>query len=1477
MGSNEGKLTPVPANRLINLPQLNIPGDTLTTIRAYESRLTKETYVWAHSATKYHTIYRINQDLTTQIVYQGADLNLSSDPVHAVRGAYLFYIQKVKYLIWVDGTNWQGFLDVETSIATNSFHAPYFQLGEFEQEQYWQLPTRPPMHCMAGQWIDIAADNPVQIDMVNRMLDLTWQFRYKYIYTDGRDSEWSPISTMFYVERSENQKDAKGLPRCLSLRFPAGHPQVEKIVLAYRNCNGNAYDETNPFDFEEFKRINKYEDCIDPAIRFWERGIRKDEVDGSLIYDAATNDFVLVFCGEGTCVQIDVNETNRTENPCPITSYAMGVVENCLLLLNNVVGYDHVDCNLSDKFKVTLENPANTLCKVEYAEIKVAVIIHNIHRQVNQPIFTYGSSSVTDKKFFGGLMYRIFDTPFDHPGPYLQYFPDIQEGFIVYTEGSKNYAITKQWKDGAEYGPENDFNSGSKRRQVSRFLREGKTYVQYATVRVIKGTKGYLRLGGHRSKPSEGYADTSTTVIGILRNLSTYSARQNVIDNNRTDLYSREIYFDSCNGNVDVSNTPFVVADLSAPYTRAYAATAVIGYITDKNKNPVSRAEVDHTGVFNGFGSYDSRITDHNGFYFASWALMNMSIAAASLGIKIYIEGDGCTKVLGKQATVMQGGGAMPDVTVERDYKIEAIADYEKNNYAIVRLRVRDCRGAAMPGVPLVIKGYKAAITNISGIVSLVVRNRMFAYGQVWLERAVLMQSSSGYTNCNTNCNSCMPHWDINFPVCFSTEPVIDIKDATNNNLTVSLNPFFDIYKGLKPGGQYSFAPIFHDATGRHTWIPDDAQIVDFPTLQQMGAFGFSTIKWQIPGLLKLPKWVKYMSIARTANTAFKFMAQWVVDKVTFVDSVGKKTSSAAADKIRFSMQSLLDRNLQQLSSNVLYQWLDGDRLIIIANDAGDLFATGTGNMDFLIEGAITVKTEATTTTPETYSYELIISYDSRLKDLKEGTLIEINRPIVCDTEQPFFELCDTIDVADGEPVLKSGTLNTHDTYQLRRSITWNNIKHIFPFAFEHHSPSDFWGNRCDDRGRVFFKNIWARQIQEKQSGYLSDAILENGNRNGLSTFRSQRVKIFKSNTRGAITAAHSMDRMIKIICEHGNFIAAVGDGFIRTGRDGIARASNANEFLVETNQGSSQFGLQYEDPLACVFGDSWAMWVDTHLKALVFDDYNQPTDVTQGRIQGDFSSKLQFRENYNKGKTGTNRIRLVMGYDPVSKAAYLTFMAANFGDGFISNRQDVAIELNETYGVSILDQSIFMFGFTPEAYGCLHSSINGDVFFAFCNGMPWVHKEKNQTLFNQFFGLPVDQRMTLVLNSEPDIIKMFIAMQQQTLHKYFVDKVTCVGTDSRNGQIFMMESEIPPGCFVLRENKFSGSFLFNKLTTDVASGLWNGEALRGEFAEIYFVRDNSLNNSVTQKDNTKRVRYNELDNIFFIYTHSANSAYQTQ
>ena len=169
-------------------------------------------------------------------------LNFSLDPRYRIRHAHLFYNHNSfveqknklirKYLTWTAGNNWQGFLDVETSLATGGFNVPYYYTPD--RTQLWELPTRPSLICPPAEF-DVTSVDGLKNNLI---ADNTWEFRIKYIYTDGRETAWSPVSVMLVANTSACGISAEGQPRCVTLQIDAGGPHVEKVVLAYRNCAG---------------------------------------------------------------------------------------------------------------------------------------------------------------------------------------------------------------------------------------------------------------------------------------------------------------------------------------------------------------------------------------------------------------------------------------------------------------------------------------------------------------------------------------------------------------------------------------------------------------------------------------------------------------------------------------------------------------------------------------------------------------------------------------------------------------------------------------------------------------------------------------------------------------------------------------------------------------------------------------------------------------------------------------------------------------------------------------------------------------------------------------------------------------------------------------------------------------------------------------------------------------------------------------
>lgn len=292
-GSNAGALTPFQSTAQVCLDELLPDTGNNQCIGTYECKKTSELYYFNYNSENNHGIYRIDVDGCTQ-VYLGSCLNFSNDARYSISDhrVHLAVVSDTddiinnnifkKFLIFTDGLNPIRFIDVETSIATDSFNAtlyPYWTpLYPFcDPCEYIELATRPPYDCPKVELIDF---NEADANLPNNILYETFQFRSRYILTDSRQTAWSPISPLVYVPIA-NCENGVGSPRCFNININAGSPLVEKIQVAFRTCGtkkGTLQTDIGqdvPSTWMLYDTINKYDDCGDssPANEFWGRSI----------------------------------------------------------------------------------------------------------------------------------------------------------------------------------------------------------------------------------------------------------------------------------------------------------------------------------------------------------------------------------------------------------------------------------------------------------------------------------------------------------------------------------------------------------------------------------------------------------------------------------------------------------------------------------------------------------------------------------------------------------------------------------------------------------------------------------------------------------------------------------------------------------------------------------------------------------------------------------------------------------------------------------------------------------------------------------------------------------------------------------------------------------------------------------------------------------------------------------------------------
>ncbi len=1492
LGNNANVSTPAHGNLPITYPQP--AGDNLR-IGEYYSKVTNELYVWVYNSLSNHHIYRVNADNTVNVLLVDPKLNFSADLRYRIRHAHLFYNHDStaergnklfrKYLVWVAGDNWQGFLDVETAFATNGFTVPYFNTPD--RTQLWQLAPRPSLLCPEASY-DPTVD-PLQANLIK---DVPWQFRIQFVYTDARQSAWSPISELLVPDTlclAENQA------QCINLRLDAGGPHVEKIRLAFRNCVGSLTADQTPEWFET-DLIEKYDECLGSTMPFYQRTIRNDAAT-NFVYDAATNTFLYKFCNTGTCLPIDKAETDRNFNNIPKTSFCMVPLEKKIALINNTWGDNALDC--AELAKITIaqqERPPH--CEPELVTVKVAVIIHQMVSGgsdisgmpwpvgLNQPVYVYENvvdePGMEDKiKYYGGLRKRFKNTTHSgNPKLFNQHFEGTTGGFLVYVEGAEASARTEQNKCvGAVYQKAFVGDIDHTNEIISASLLNHEYYfIQVAKLSVVRGTKGVIRLASQLAGATSDYRNTSAAVQGIFYDRATdYDATVQITEKN-TDMISKEIYFEACDpavDEIDLTNTPFIVADLAVPDNGGgvfgiggdFFGAAVTGYLRDLQDKPVSGAWTRAGGDYIGpYANVSGTVSDYNGFYFASFPYNEGQVDdTIDIGLNFYIEGPECgeEQIGGQVRTKFQNG------VVNASSLLVDAPDYEKNYQILLKIKVEDPAGNPMAGIPISLQRAKGSTTGVDGFAYITLRREMTDQITHPLppRHMMIMQRATCYLT-QEDCDSCMPDIDITgvledfagntyeLPDCYKAIPpdvqplIYEIGNFTQINLFSTAFEY-----GYHPGGVYPFAIKLMDAAGRETFA-EKGVVVAADTIQHKGRFSFNDFYFDLANFKAPAEYVR-MSLLIGPNRAFDDFVCWAVDDVSFVDSSGTGASPAGASKILLSIRSLYDTaNMYAYGTNVKYSWVKGDRVEIIANADGKIYPDV---LQYNIEADYNNLVQPTLAEGEKRFNQLVISFDDKLTDLKVGALIQITRKLACEPAELYFECCQTIELDQGVPKVTAGRVTGFDTYFVRRGINWDQQTHIFPFPFLHHSPSDFWGDHCVSRGRVSSVNEYRKRLQYGREMRISNAFLQNGNYNGLGTFEDENVKTFTGEQRGDIVYAISKEQIFMMICERDNFIINSATDYVRVAANGQLVALPPDNLVSEAQvKIVGNYGCRYEDIDSVVVGDGWVFWIDRMNKLPVFNDWQQARDASVHPQDGPQVSsyfKTKFRFFPQNGQ-------IVCGYDSVSNNIMVTFRY--FPDDYVHSRREFDFVQNETIAFCATDwRWPTTYSFTPEGYSCFPGNDAGEVFIVFAKGLPYLHRAVGSTVFNSFFGVAADEVFEFIINELPEKVKGFLAMQLQTDIPWFADRITSsLGHTSRLPPAFAKK---------LTEGKFDCHFLM-----DERKDLYNGPQLRGNWLRVRMVRDNSVNYGWNTIDPAKQVMYSEFDRIIARFQFSEQSAYNT-
>jgi len=1395
------------------------------------SRATQEIYVLFFSEVSHDLdqLYRI-RDGVCQTVFKGRELNLQNDPVHfAGEGRMVVYDlcqgeQSRTYIVYTDSFNTQRFFCVEDCIATNSFDPvayPRFDLTDREILIALGIPS--PNDCISVK--------PVKTDKVmNRLKYKTFQFRVQFVDVYGRPSEHGVISDLFY------QSDCAAESDCLELAFDAGGPMVSKINIEFRdNCSG---------EWSIYETLTKYEDCEKP---WWLR-----PVSTALQYDQATNKIRYRFCGDRECRPVPSVETQRGENPLPLISESVFNMAGGIGFAGNTYGRKPFDCAVMDKVKVEVEKPAAIPGggpAFKTRNIEVWMEIYNPYIKETQAVWRQEDQVVWGGLGDGG---RREDAV---AGLYGQYFGDKdQGGFIGYLSNGQA-AISTQYvfKDGGwlKRGVVDDMNEVRDNRWLQKF-----------EFKNIRPGRYIFRIAGHRSLLTEEYKATSTYFIGVVPQQDKLPR-----SDDRTDM--REVVIDVCEKDYDsfTANQIPIVWDLTDPSKNISTKRGVRkteGYVYETESNGKGLIPIEGALVGSTASTWVRRCyhTDYNGFWFHATKDKRHRVAIdvlhnckwEQLGKKEWDDAmhwsDFFTKPLAYTVVpgffTDEGGMILMDL-----YASKVWSDYAKGECNRIRVKgkVTDCvTGSGVKGVTVSITNGQPVSTNSKGEYELILHD----FHQDPHTRRVffLAQGKCSLVGCDDQV--CIPSQSISSELpCPAT-----CARRTVTLQEVKLKTVAEKLHGLQLGGTYGFAIHAVDWMDRKNFRQSAPHLyLNIPTVNEMGVFEYPKIKWSFADDITFPSWVKKLYFSYTKNIAFSDFISWVVDRFEFIDNTGNP-NNISPRQIKIYYSSLNEYNKQNnFSTNSTWQIVDEkdaltitDKVQFVANGDGVLFPKPiTELVRFDKDGRY-----------------FLIDYNQDLADLKEGALIKLIRETECEGADLFAEVCESVDVVDGRPVRNFGYINAFDSYMVNRQIPTPivitrqvkkavdvgsdsnvvsyevveeseevNVIKDYSWPFEHHSPSDLWGTKCANRGRVGVKNEYEDVMCKDKEVALSGVVGSNGIVNYLHYFDEDRKKVFESPVSGGIVAALSKGNLLLCICETGYLLVPYDDNSVRVGDNGKAVVLSAERQFGKPARSGDEYGCQKADRNTVCFDGNRASWIDGNNMAHILHDFSSATNLSEGKYESFLRRKIKSIQRFNR----THDLKRYLHAHINTRNGQIYVTDFNLSSpNYIVDVGYPAIDESETFAVHIDTKTLRKFtSFTPEGYATLPSEESEHQFFSFRAGVPYAHYNGEGAVAHcEFYGVACNYFMQVVMGLEPFKDKTFIAIEVYVSSPLYAPSVlTQYGQTSRVPANWWRNSNhfwVAP--FLCAENSVIDDALFTNgvslLSGDRLKGKWVDVLLRG-------------------------------------------------
>jgi len=1372
-GENEIKLKPNQSNELyVNIP---IPAGDNFAVGVRGFAISNEVYVLVYNSNKNHFIYRLNCLIRTfDIVKIDPTFNFQKKPQFfmGIGQITLTLIPLVnpdtneefiaKELKFTDNFNYQGYVRVDDSIATNGYDAnlfPYFA-GTYDKAPIVRMGLPTPKSCIKVTPIPRVtdpADPNYDVPKNNKMLFAKWFFTVKATDVWGRPSEWCIRSEEYIAAINDCIANSNNIPRCVNLEFEIPNPFWNTVEIGWIACiNGIS---------TVWKREETLFLYTGSNIGEWWKRPRNPNIN----FNTTTNKVTYKFCRDKECDVIPVDETTRIENPMPKRSGAILEFPNHETgLFNNKSKFNPFGQVLTDKIKHTVIPPAQA--DLGLRNITIYAAIYNDFYQAPtdyQGMFVGVVQDGNNGYYYGGITSQMqYDGAW--ADRYQQRFKNkAQAGFCGYLVGAGSVISTQviEQADGTLLpDPRHTLVVGQ------NGTGDGKLVLQKFVFTNIPKGKYIFRFSSQLSDPNAdaNYRQTSTPMWG----LSSYTRQNNRLNiDSHTRQRNQELLVDVCDKDYDTfkdDNKLLLIADLAAT-VQGQSYKANCRYVYETNKNGYDQTPVELIDVISAHMDI-SLITDHNGFLWATTRGSKRTYALNQL--------DKCVN-----AQLRFNQSDVVGMVVEAPIFTQGVIERPCNRVLIKGKLLLQGTNIGISNALVTITRGSSAVTDENGDYEIIAHDSMddFLNGRVRIDKLIINSVCTYGGIC------------IDIPVTWPACVNCATRTVTIGDIILS----YDNKKGLLSGGVYPLGCVGFDWLGRATYV-QQLGYINIPTINESKNIAPSTVQIDIDPTATFPAEIEYITFWIGPETTIEKYLTWIADKVEFIDAQGL-VNDVAPTQIRIYYGSILEFNKQN-NNNTTCAWdfIPANETKPVLNDHAKWFINGDGQF-FTKAISSLIKYDDT-------GKAFVIDWTTDLKDLKENALFRLERIKNCTGNEPYREICGSkVEILNGKAQTNTFILNVFDTYYPNRAIpvpvpmpeapTTANITttittgnqsiatqqipvptptviqlRTFGFPFEHFAPSNIWGTGCFI-ARENTKNPYEAELIEPYQVARSGALSPNGQLNFLCYFDDRKKLNFEIPECGGITSVVQKIGVIAAICKTKIFIVGFNDNLGRVNADGTFQAGSiANEFGKP--QDIDSFGCDSKDKMSVQFKNGIVMWVDRNRAEAVQSDFSKVMSFTRDKCNGYFKAKVK--------QVLADELAYFTGAITPANEYLITnqTLADNPGGmSYINTERTYSPLIPETVSFHIGTRELIQwFGFTYENYAWLDGDILNNQMFSFMKGVPYSHYNgKTNGSFNVFHGVETEKVIDVIFHGADAFKKkmFFVIMNWCENQLFFSDLIT--------------------------------------------------------------------------------------------------------